>query len=392
MLSRHGRRRRRSAQVPLLERYPRALDLRFAQNKAFPAAPTITYTRASTATYFDSAGVLQTAASGDPRFGHVYDTTSGLWVSRGLHVEESRVWHALWNRDFTNGAWVKSNMSTAKDAAGLDNVAGSATTLTATDANATVLQTVTISSAAFATSFYVRRVTGSGDIDITDNNGSNWTTLTGLSSALWTRHSIARTQANPVFGIRIVTDTDAIQVDFCGLEPGSFMTSPNETTTATVTRAAEVPNIAISDIPGFSATEGTIYGEWLLPTAANSNARLWTLSDGGSNERITVFLSSNKKTRVFVADGGVTQVDGNGGDVWVDGDTKKTILAWKLNDFNLVQDGTSIVTDTGATLPTFNKLGIGIGNVNTLQTNGFIARLILWPSRLPDAYLEAVTA
>jgi hypothetical protein len=67
-----------------------SLDLRFADNKSLTDAVTgaslVTFTRASSGTYTDSAGVLQTAATDVPRFDH--DPTTG--ESLGLLVEEQR--------------------------------------------------------------------------------------------------------------------------------------------------------------------------------------------------------------------------------------------------------------------------------------------------------------
>src|SRR6187551_3404122 len=48
--------------------------------------PRITFTRASTATYFDSAGVMQTAATNAPR----WDYDPATLALRGLLIEEAR--------------------------------------------------------------------------------------------------------------------------------------------------------------------------------------------------------------------------------------------------------------------------------------------------------------
>jgi hypothetical protein len=62
---------------------------------------------------------------------------------QGILVEEARTELCLHNSDLTNAAWTKSNLTTAKTATGPDGVANSATTCTATAANATALQAIT---------------------------------------------------------------------------------------------------------------------------------------------------------------------------------------------------------------------------------------------------------
>jgi hypothetical protein len=67
-----------------------SLDLRFADNKSLVDAVTgaslITFNRASSGTYTDSAGVIQTASNNVPRFDHNPITGESL----GLLVEEQR--------------------------------------------------------------------------------------------------------------------------------------------------------------------------------------------------------------------------------------------------------------------------------------------------------------
>ena len=61
------------------------------------------FSRASTATYFDSNGVLQSAAIDEPRFDH--DPVTG--EPEGILIEESRTNLLLWSEDFTqSGGWL----------------------------------------------------------------------------------------------------------------------------------------------------------------------------------------------------------------------------------------------------------------------------------------------
>ncbi len=369
------------------------LDLPFSTGDPAWLREQFTHTRATIGKYHDSTGVLQDAASGVARVeSHVFDGVD--WIRRGLLPEEARTWHALWNRDFTNAAWVKLNMGTAKDATGLDAVANSATTLTATAANATALQTVTISSAAFTYSIYVKRVTGTGDIDITDNNGTNWTTLTGLSSTLWTRHDITRTQANPVFGVRIVTDTDAVEVDFAGLEPGGIRTSPIATTTAAVARAADVLTKNTSDFP-FNESEGTILIEAMTGVGlANSQVLLLIHedNDGRGHEFASLVSGTQKKSyRVGHADDGYVATH-NSGATLAANQAFSIVGAYKINDFAMSSDGAAVQVDTGGAVPnTIQEIRFG-QRTNDRWWNGHIARVTIWNRRLPNTTLEVLSA
>ena len=71
-----------------------------------PTPATFT-SRASTGTYFDSNGVLQTAAIDEPRENHAL--VDGEWVSQGLLIEpEAKTNKLLWSEAFDNAAWVKA--------------------------------------------------------------------------------------------------------------------------------------------------------------------------------------------------------------------------------------------------------------------------------------------
>lgn len=139
----------------------------------------------------------------------------------------------LWDRDLTNAAWTKTNVTAVKDQAGIDNVASSASRITATAGNGTCLQAITLASSQRQQSAYVRRLVGTGTIQMTTDGGSTWTTVTVTSA--WTRVSCAaQTLANPSVGFRIVTSGDSIAVDYVQNETGSTATYPIATTTVAV--------------------------------------------------------------------------------------------------------------------------------------------------------------
>src|SRR4030095_1445028 len=161
-----------------------------------------------------------------------------IGTGTGLLVEDARTNVVLWNRDQTNAAWTKTNMTAALDQSGPDGSVNSATSLLATAGNATSVQAITLASAPLYQSPYMKRITGSGTINLTMDNGATWTVVSPTTD--WTLVEIpTQTLANPTVGFRIVTSGDKIAVDLVQNENGTFATSAIPTTTIAVARAAE---------------------------------------------------------------------------------------------------------------------------------------------------------
>src|SRR6266550_1934477 len=204
-----------------------------------------TFTRADATTcasYIDYDGVIRLAAANLLRTEWVDLDGDGIRESATTALETSpRTNVVLWNRDMTNAAWVKTTMTAAKDQLGVDGVANSASSLLATAGNATCLQAITLGSSLRAQAVWVKRLVGSGTINMTMDNGATWTVIT--LTANWTRVTIpSQTLANPTVGFRIVTNADKIAVDYVQNETavtGILESSAIATTTVAVTRAAD---------------------------------------------------------------------------------------------------------------------------------------------------------
>lgn len=233
-----------------------------------------TFTRASIKTALDANGASRIVPHSLPAFQWTLDPVSGL-MTPGVLLEDARTNVVLWSRDLTNAAWVKTNITPAKNQIGADGVANSASLLTATAGNGTALQAITLGSSARFQSAYVKRVTGSGTVNMTTDNGATWTAVTVTSA--WTRVSIpTQTLANPTVGFRLVTNGDAIAVDFVQNENGTFPTSSIPTTTVAVARVADawsfafVQTAAMLSVAGLTlydkivATDNTIINSGLI--------------------------------------------------------------------------------------------------------------------------------
>jgi hypothetical protein len=66
-----------------------------------PFTDLITFSRAGTATYFNSSGVLTTANTNEAR----YDYNPSTLVARGLLIEESKTNYISYSQNFENAYW-----------------------------------------------------------------------------------------------------------------------------------------------------------------------------------------------------------------------------------------------------------------------------------------------
>ena len=204
-----------------------------------------TFTRGSTALNRNSSGIYETLANDAHRLDHAVNGDR-----LGLLIEEARTNLCLWSDDWTNAAYdTVTNITAAKDQTGADGVSNSASSLLATAANAIITQSITSASATRVYSVLIKRLVGTGNIEITQNGGASWLDVNSLiNSSTYTQ--VVRAAAlitDPVVGVRIVTDGDKIAVQYGASQIASYATSPIPTTTVAVTRAAEVCSVATAD-------------------------------------------------------------------------------------------------------------------------------------------------
>jgi hypothetical protein len=348
--------------------------------------PRITFTRASAAWYFNSAGNLTQAATDAPRFD--YDPVT--LAARGLLTEGARTNIALHSRDFTQAAWVKTNITAALNVTGITGVTNSASRLTATAGNGTALQTITSASASHVSSFFARRITGTGTVEITQDNGASWTAIT--LTAAWQRFSVAAaTVVNPVIGFRLVTSGDVIAVDVAQCEVGTFATSPIITGAASVTRAAETGTANLTIGPEFSLLSEFVTVARFSSTGGATNHGT-QLNDGTFNN---VFSLSQRNTvsptmNLAVVVGGVNTNLTT--DVLNLGVVQKQIGAYSGGNVASVANGGTVRTASGLILPAMTQLrfassgGVGANSIT------YMRRIVIYPTSLSNSVLQALTA
>ena len=340
-----------------------------------------TFTGGNQSRYMGPAGLLVASATNTPRI--EYDASGNCL---GLLMEAARTNLGLHSDDHTNAAWVKTNMTTAKTSTGPDGVASSATRLTASAGNATSLQTVTSASATRAYSVWMRRITGSGNIQMTLDNGAGWTTKTLTTS--WQRFDITQAAVtNPVFGIRIVTSGDAIDVYGNQLESAGFASSLIPTTTGSVARTVDSCIRTLG--AEFSATAGTVVVAGRASGGQDASAQgVWAF---GVFPDVLFFqrqaASDTGRFNAFTAGAAQSGIDGT----FTNSTPFKSAVAYATNDCALSFNGGAIVPDASVAL-SGSYAGLYLGMVAGFPMNGHIRAFDYYPSRLSNADLVRLAA
>lgn len=222
-------------------------------------AATTPFARASTATYTDVNGIVQTAPINVLRNAHY---VNGVLQPPLLELAATN--SVLWSSDFSNVAWSKANITVTT---GIDDPAGGLTacTLTATGANGNVQQNLSAGVSIVRTSsFWMRRRTGSGTVSIQKPDGSanvvvlptgGWTPFSALGIAGTARRSI----------VSIGTSGDAIDVWGAQIDDAATASSTILTTTVPVTRAADIDQMFAATATGYSRQIGSFLTEGFAP-------------------------------------------------------------------------------------------------------------------------------
>lgn len=353
-----------------------------ANNKTdIPVASWATVTRASTGWYFDSAGLLKSAGNNVPRLVH-HDPISR--VAQGMAWETSRTNLELHSADLTQAVWIKTDVDVAKNQVGIDGTANSATLITATADNGTVSQAMTVASSARTQSAYVKRVSGTGPLHLSQDNGSTFVDITPPADGSLYIGEVSATLANPTTVLRIGTSGDSFIVLHMQNENGADKTTPIPTAGASVTRAVDLLTVPLSAFP-FDATKGTIYVEGVSTGLNNTQRTFFQIDDGSNNNRYLGCLSTLGGGQFLVVSGNVNQANVLPG-VAVPGILQRMMTRWDTTAPGSAQaalDGVLGTQDNTVTVPVSpTTLRVGGGLSATGPFQGAIGRIIYVPQAL----------
>jgi|688.fasta_scaffold04218_32 hypothetical protein len=358
-----------------------------------PYYPNTSATNNSTTNYFKSNDYQA------PRFD--YDPTT--LTLRGLLIEGTASNLLNWSESFassggTNNNWTDTSISRTT---GQTDPANGTTAIrfTASAGNATVISSAAIGTSAQRTfSIWLRRVTGTGNIQFTTDNGTTWTTQAITSS--WVRYTFPATTSAQRVGIRIVTSADAIEMWGAMLEDGSSSSSYIPTGASQVQRTADT---CIAASTGFSSwftggTSGTFYADWFGGVRGITSTVRTVLSTSDVTGRHLHLQQTAAAGNLKVADFGAANSVTTSNSI-TSGARTKGAFSFSGSTVNLTLNGGTVATSSSiafSTAPTYLVLGGTSTNGSTITDatvllNGSIRAIKYWPSVLPTATLQSLT-
>jgi hypothetical protein len=425
-----------------------ALDLQFAADKTLTArrGPTPTFTRASTATFVGSNGLIQTAAINAPRFDHDPVTLA----SRGLLIEESRTNLMQFSEDFTNSYWSAFTTATALNVVNTSpSGASTSSRITANSGTSNErirlrLTSISSGSTAYTYSCFIKAGTsdfglvslffnkvGVGVVRVCQANivfstgvitksGTSNADFTVRSTAFpdgWYRISISGTSnANTAIEDQVIgaqglsfdgvggsgtfTGTETIFAWGAQLELGSFPTSYIPTTTASVVRSADVCSITGSDFSGFwNQSEGTIFAAYSFVSGYTNVGRsviVAQASNNSFNELVRIGSTTSGTSPTFDTTVAATLTRATALNNFDFSGINKTSAAYIVGNNAISHNGNAVVTSSPAAI-TSSCARLDIGRFQpsaaaNLPHNGHIASMRYYRKRLSNAKLQSLTA
>ena len=322
--------------------------------------------------------------------------------SPALLVEPQRTNLAFYSQEFSNIYWGSNFTSITKNLLSPSGIVNADTFVNNVGANRSIVRGISVVSGnTYVLSFWIKKISGAFVNSTAIQLSSFGTavasqTYTNIGTTLttdWVRytHTFTATSTNTVFVQLISNEINTIGVWGAQLEAGSYATSYIPTTSASVTRNADVASkTGITSLIG--QTEGTIFFDGVINGCQNAFANLIN-SERNTNTAFSIgYIKASKNLFGQVFDGsskGLIQ-----GGTFEIGQRFKLAYAYKSGNFALYVNGVLIGTSTNTfTFPsTLDDIFIGDAvtffNFQESLSNNATA---LFKTRLTNAELAELT-
>ena len=374
---------------------------------------------ASLDSYVPVYGAAVTSAA---YYGPRRDFDGATLACKGLLVEEQRANLVLYSEQFDNAYWSKTNATITANAVAAPSGVSTADKIVATSATGAHYAgtgSITISaSTSYTASVYLKAAEygwailyigsigagqyinlSTGALGSTFIGAPTSITVSNAGSGWWRVSMVVASGANTICDMRVYATTAnsissftgddvsgiyawGAQLDSVSGGNAPFATSYIPTTTASATRNADVASVSTQAFP-YSATEGTIVVNASSPCIA-AIANMITLDNGTTQERIRL-LTDVASVKTIVTESNTTQANLSPGSATANTPFKFAV-AYKVNDFAAVVNGSAAATDAAGNVPVVNIARLGADSSGN-YLNGHIRQITYLPRRISNADL-----
>ena len=363
-----------------------------SENGNFKPLP-FDFTRASSATVVNKAGLIETVGSGEPRIDFSNDAKGALLL------EPQRSNYITYSNGFDNDAWLKvggaitPNIGVSPDG----SLNADRFYISTAAANTRLYINYTYSASTYTASVYAKNNgnTNTFRFSYADSGGQSFSPNFTLTNQ-WQRFEYTFTSVggSGVFWFATTSSTGVgseldIQIFGAQLEQGSYATSYIPTQGSAVTRSADSSS-QTSPTGIIGQTEGTVFLDFIYNHSNTSISENLSLSDGSSSNRLYIGnVFANTLSCLIIANS-VVQFSAFTSYNLVIGQRYKAALCYKLNNFSFYVNGVEIATDTSGSVPLMNRIGFdsGSGTSNFYKPTNQVK---LYNTRLSNSELQALT-
>ncbi len=244
---------------------------------------------------------------------------------------------------------------------------------------------------------------GTAQVSGTGSYTANSATMTDVGNSWFRISAVGQIVTGQTDGRIEIINTTADAVDtaeatnsvfWWGLqvEEGTFPTSYIPTTTASVTRATDVPPTT-TDVSGVNASNLSIFAQAIIPTVSAQERSLFTVDDGGTTDVIRLYMDAAENINFETVNSGDTNGASDGAATIAVNTVFKTMGTAEDDSVIGYVDGTASTEDTSAGIPVTDAattIRIG-GNSGSTVLNGYMQTAKMWNVTKPVAFSEAET-
>lgn len=363
----------------------------------------LTFSRASTASRVNSAGLIETVSSNVPRLDYLNSSCPRLLL------EPQRTNIATYSEQFNNAAWLNgqnvgaatitaNNIISPDGYVDADRIAFPA--VGAGGQYNVVFQPFTASATAYTASVYLRGQNGGEVVWISfTKDGVNYNRTQCTLTTAWQRFTLTATLTAGSDNFQIGVDTrdssqsarsaQTIYAWGAQIESASYASSYIPTTTAAVTRLADAcSKTGISSLIG--QTEGVFFLDFVasaqVADTGGAFSVLFTAGESGTNFQI---YTAGTNLRFYKEP---TTIDFSSSLNLVAGQRYKVAYAYKAGQYAFYANGVQLGTSTNASVPAVSSLYLNyFAGATTYQAKNEYSQMLFFKTRLTNAQLAELT-